>query len=651
MLPSEFKSNWETLVKDQIMEAFENSFFDYSLLTYLVQDTIKIIYNESLEIIKEKIINVIKVLNILEGNNYSISKINKNKNNNIQSKLGKHDNKESDKSNEKDKHQDKDLDNEIKGKIPKENKSENEKNKIESNLELFENLDYEKFICKFRLIFQEYFSVIFQCNDSDFQNKIKEKLNSLIKKDDIYKSFSEEKKKFIQEDLNSKSFNEFSLSALKLCLYMHLHEPKLTFILPSSSDEERKLVFYYYKKDEFTNIEGFPKEKCCCVVILPCPILRSNYSYQGIKPAVYIIPQPTQEIYNECNLYLQNNNEKENEKGVNKESDVNNNCESYKAEDKSKGIFQDNDTHPEKEINKKITSNSSSEAQHKESDNRNVSNLDNNNNKNYIDKSSHNNNKKLSEKLKIKSIPVTETCVNKLQVQSEYQKAVPLEASKSNDVQSKEETNNNSKDIKREKENRYNKSDSKLNNNIENLNYNSNPNHTNLLLGKYNERKYSFNNEQNIKNNHELQSQSQIPAQAQVSNENFNKIKSNYITNSSNNNINFTSNLIPKNNYSNMNNKENLNNNNISNNSNNNINNNGLNNNNNSNVSHLYNNQQKQNNYSHTKNHSHVLSPIQPKNLSKMEEQAAMNNNKNTDQETLYSLMKSNFSFSYIKFL
>ena len=221
------------------MEAFENSFSDYLLLTYLVQDTIKIIYNESIIAIKQKISNILKALNINDSNNKNI-----------------------------------------------------------------DNISYDKFICKFRLIFQEYFSNIFQ-NNSEFLENIKNKLNSLINKnDEIYKNFSD-KINLIKQDVSSKSFTEFLISAFKLCLYMHLHEPKLTFILPSAS-EERKLIFSYYKKDEFTNIEGFPKEKSCCVIILPCPILRSNYSYQGIKPAVYIISSPTEDILEECNKNINN---------------------------------------------------------------------------------------------------------------------------------------------------------------------------------------------------------------------------------------------------------------------------------------------------------------------------------------------------------
>lgn len=268
------------------MEAFDNCFSDYALLTYLVQDTINIIYNESLEIIKEKILSILKALNIIEQSSNLSNFTNINNACNA--------NKDSDSTLL------------VKQKEKKENFTHiNTKQKNGGN-NIFETLDYEKFLCKFRLIFQEYFSGIFQHNTNEFNFKIKNKMNDLILKDEIYKNFDDNKKNLIEEDLNSKSFGEFSISAMKLCLYMHLHEPKLNFNLPSCFNEniKRKLCFFYYKKDEFTNIEGFPKDKCCCVIILPCPVLRSNYSYQGIKPAVYIVGNATHDILSECDKNL-----------------------------------------------------------------------------------------------------------------------------------------------------------------------------------------------------------------------------------------------------------------------------------------------------------------------------------------------------------
>ncbi len=285
------------------MEAFDNSFNDFALLTYLVQDTINIIYNESLEIIKEKIINILKAINLIDSNkNFS------NLNNDNQFKTIINDEK---------------VEPILKGKKSKDKMNNITNIKYSGNIDN-ENLDYEKFLCKFRPIFQEYFSVLFQSNYENFSDKIRNKLNLIIKEDVIYNEFSQEKLNFIEEDVNSKYFNEFSLSALKLCLYMHLHEPKLIFNLPSCFKEnkniKRKLIFHYYKKDEFINIEGFPKEKSCCVLILPSPLLRSNYSYQGIKPAVYIVTEPTKEIINECELSYKEK-EKLKEKEFEKEID------------------------------------------------------------------------------------------------------------------------------------------------------------------------------------------------------------------------------------------------------------------------------------------------------------------------------------------
>ena len=45
-----------------------------------------------------------------------------------------------------------------------------------------------------------------------------------------------------------------------------------------------------YNKNDYYCIDGFPKEGFPCVVVLPPPY-RSGYVYQGIKPAVIVLPE------------------------------------------------------------------------------------------------------------------------------------------------------------------------------------------------------------------------------------------------------------------------------------------------------------------------------------------------------------------------
>jgi hypothetical protein len=208
------------LGKDYILEAFDNCFDDYNLLSHLVHDTIKLIYDEAYSTLKEKVLNILKLLNIQDQ--YS-----------------------------------------------------------------------DKFLVRFRLLFQEYFSVIFICNDQSVTN-IREKLKAIT---ETYKEIETQGEK-VKNDIDSVGFKNFVSYTFNLCIYMILHDPTLVFNILSY--DKRILTYNYYTKSEFQNIDGFAKERTPCVVILPTPMIRSNNVYQGIKPAVYIISNPTEVIKTEC---------------------------------------------------------------------------------------------------------------------------------------------------------------------------------------------------------------------------------------------------------------------------------------------------------------------------------------------------------------
>ena len=50
-----------------------------------------------------------------------------------------------------------------------------------------------------------------------------------------------------------------------------------------------------YNKNDYYCIDGFPREGNPCVVVLPPPY-RSGYVYQGIKPAVIVLTDSTDEV-------------------------------------------------------------------------------------------------------------------------------------------------------------------------------------------------------------------------------------------------------------------------------------------------------------------------------------------------------------------
>jgi hypothetical protein len=203
------------------MEAFENTFDNYFWLAHIVQDTVLIIYQETNLFIFQKIVSILKILNI------------------------------------DDKHPD-------------------------------------KFISRFRTFFQEYFMSIFIFSD-DILLKIKSKLYDVITK---YKSFDDKINEGIIRDIESKSFKSLAQIVFKLCIYMLLHEPQLT--LSIQPYEKREFSYNFYNKTEYLNIEGFGNEHSSCITILGPPMIRNFLPFQGIKPCVYIIPQPEEEVVKCC---------------------------------------------------------------------------------------------------------------------------------------------------------------------------------------------------------------------------------------------------------------------------------------------------------------------------------------------------------------
>ena len=205
------------------MEAFENIYDNHYWLSHIVQDSIKCIYEETNFQIKEKISQVLRLLNINEDN------------------------------------------------------TEN------------------KFLSRFRTLFQEYFSSVFVFSE---QNQLN--INNKLKNDIIitYKDLNEEVKKNIFLDLDSKFFTNFCQTVFKLCIYMLLHDPQLT--LNIDPYDKRVIKYVYYIKKEHLNIEGFETENSPCIIILFPPMLRNSFSYQGMKPAVYMIHNFNEEIKREC---------------------------------------------------------------------------------------------------------------------------------------------------------------------------------------------------------------------------------------------------------------------------------------------------------------------------------------------------------------
>ena len=81
---------------------------------------------------------------------------------------------------------------------------------------------------------------------------------------------------------------------------MHLHSPVLNIKI--SPFDNREPIYYYFNHIDHVNIEGFERENSPCLVILPPPLLSSGFSFQGIKPFVYIIADPDEKIFEKCEI-------------------------------------------------------------------------------------------------------------------------------------------------------------------------------------------------------------------------------------------------------------------------------------------------------------------------------------------------------------
>ena len=241
--PNEFKNLWESIIQTELIDNFDFCINEYLLISYLCQDIILLVYNESQNEIHNKLNQVLKYLN---------------------------------------------LDKLSKSKI---------------------NLIYDEFLPFFR----EYSNYIFEFSNS-FLNNIHKKLILIIKEynyeklkinksndlknDSSSKDLDTKMLLILETKINEGHFDSLIKSFYKICLYMLLHDPTLNFNIDKY--HERKHNFQYYNKNNFINVEGFGNELSPCILLLSPPLLKNKYPYNGLRSAVYIIPDPDKNIYLEC---------------------------------------------------------------------------------------------------------------------------------------------------------------------------------------------------------------------------------------------------------------------------------------------------------------------------------------------------------------
>jgi hypothetical protein len=185
--------------------------------------------------------------------------------------------------------------------------------KIKQILNIFgkENFDYNLFMKKFKiLIFQENFKTIMDFN-KDIENEIvlniKLEITTLKNKENETNKLSEEDIENINKDLKNKIFYKFLEELYFICFYMKIHEPELNFkfnynFFEDNNDSIIQNDYFFYNKEEFSVIEGFPKENSICIVILYPPQYKNNNYFKGIKPYVYCIENPNEEMIEKAKI-------------------------------------------------------------------------------------------------------------------------------------------------------------------------------------------------------------------------------------------------------------------------------------------------------------------------------------------------------------
>ena len=246
------------------------------------------------------------------------------------------------------------------------------------------DINISNFYNKFqRLLFQDFFKTLFIVSN-DFYNSITTKI-----KNEIYnnkKIFNEKEIEDILRDLTDNNIVNFITELYFLCLYMNINEPKLT--IKTSTD----INYRYYKKSEYDIIEGFGKENDICIIILNPPMLGYDKPFKGLKPAVFIIENPSKDIIDICEKQKDAlfdgaiNNQNKNYNDVVRKEKVNIGEKYYKN---NFNLFNQKIIEGKTILNNKNINNISSEIKYNSDDNINI-NISNkiNNDNNYKEKKS-----------------------------------------------------------------------------------------------------------------------------------------------------------------------------------------------------------------------------------------------------------------------
>ncbi|KAL4442307.1 hypothetical protein ABPG74_005648 [Tetrahymena malaccensis] len=269
LLPSEFKTKWESLVTDGVANTFINFFENPLILTNLIQDLFIIIHEISKNHIKETNSKVMDLLQLdkkhAKAYEQNLSKLYQDYNNDIFKVVA-------------------DIEHPKVAAVVQKFKQQADKIVTHQYFSEFQNMksDY----------IDEDEEELDKDQSSSSAKKTQKKIN--IFRDTIFfEQNQEDFKQYLQELYESNELLEFIEQFYRLSIHMHLHDPPLN--LPIQNFKNRVFEYIPYKKNNYYLIDGFVQQNAPALTVIPS-VLRNNQIYTGIKPSVILL---TEEFMNE----------------------------------------------------------------------------------------------------------------------------------------------------------------------------------------------------------------------------------------------------------------------------------------------------------------------------------------------------------------
>jgi hypothetical protein len=163
------------------------------------------------------------------------------------------------------------------------------------NINVTNTEEQRQMLTRFIPFFQEHFAKILHLDEHTLQIIKSQIADTTMEYDFAWK------KENLQNEMQKQEFNCMLNTFFCIVSYMLLHEPALTVdVVPF---KERKLKFMFYNKKSADIIDGFANEDMPCVIILQPPLLRGQFAFKGMKPAVCTLGNKVDEnILEECEL-------------------------------------------------------------------------------------------------------------------------------------------------------------------------------------------------------------------------------------------------------------------------------------------------------------------------------------------------------------